>query len=1249
MAIFGGNFSKTVHLVAFAYLISWHLAGLTLQEKLYIFGKSANPIMAPDNKWQFWIDRGGTFTDVVARSPADALSSHKYLSVNPDQYEDAAVFAMRDIMGVPAHAPFPDAAVSAIKMGTTVATNALLEREGAKTLLLITKGFGDALLIGQQHRQDLFALKPSRPEPLYEGVIEVAERLNKKGDVLTPINVEGLRADLEAAKAEGYQSVAIAFVHGYRHQNHEKIAAELAREVGFGQVSVSHKISPLMKLVPRGDTTVADAYLSPILRSYVGDVRGATGATPLFFMQSNGGLAAADSFHGKDAVLSGPAGGIVGAAKSATREGIKQVIAFDMGGTSTDVSHYAGHYERVLDTAVAGVRMTVPMMDIHTVAAGGGSVCRFEAGRFQVGPQSAGAMPGPACYGRGGPITVTDCNLLLGKIQPHLFPSVFGKSGNEPLDKQASLCGFEAISDDILHATGTPMPVEAIAEGFLAVAVEHMARAIKRVSVERGHNIKDYTLLTFGGAGGQHACLVADALAIESVLVPPFAGVLSALGMGLADQRCLAEQALETSATNQTAITDVIKKVSIKAQRSLEEQGVEAGTHTTEVYLRVKYAGTDTALSLPFKDFSDLRATFETLHQQQFGFTESSTDLIVEAVEAEAIAAIGDDAISLTPDTSEPASFDNSPVFMNGEQSTAQTVSRAAIKVGDAVFGPAIIVENGSTTVIEPGWQATATNDSSLILRRVETRTAVEADTKKADPILLEIFNNLFMSVAEEMGAVLAKTAHSVNVKERLDFSCAVFDEQGRLIANAPHMPVHLGSMGESVTAIISARDGTMTAGDVFMINDPSAGGTHLPDITIVTPVFLNGHADTHAGPAFYVASRGHHADIGGITPGSMPPNSVTLEDEGICFTNFHLVKDDTFQTDAVLKRLKSHRFPARNPDQNIADLKAQVAANARGAALVRNLIDYYGIETVSAYMTFVRENAADAVRAVISTIKPGTFSYSMDCGATIAVNMAPSAEKSRLVIDFTGTSAQMPNNYNAPYAVVKAAVLYVFRVLAGGDIPLNDGCLEPIDIVVPEGCMLKPGPTAAVVAGNVETSQAITNALFLATGTLAAAQGTMNNLTFGNETYQYYETIAGGTGAGKGFDGTDAIQSHMTNSRMTDVEVLEWRYPVLVNQFGVRTNSGGHGQQCGGNGIIREFEFLETMEVSLLANHYASPPPGLNGGNDGQAGKAEIIRATGDIVAFKYADSSTVYSGDKIVIKTPGGGGFGALDKEQK
>lgn len=1190
------------------------------------------------SKWQFWIDRGGTFTDVVARHPDGVLSSHKYLSVNPERYSDAAVFAMRDIMELQSDAAFPDNQVDAIKMGTTVATNALLEREGAKTLLVITKGFGDALKIGQQHRADLFALKPTRPEPLYADVLEIEERIDARGNIIRPLETDTLNLALDEARRNGFESVAIAFVHGYRYPTHETLAAEAAKDAGFEQVSVSHQVSPLMKLVPRGDTTVADAYLSPILRSYIHEVRTATGSTPLYFMQSNGGLAEASSFEGKDAVLSGPAGGIVGAAKSAEVEGHDRVIGFDMGGTSTDVSHYAGAYERVIDTVVAGVRMTVPMMDIHTVAAGGGSVCRFENGRFQVGPQSAGALPGPAAYGRGGPITVTDCNVLLGKLQPHLFPAVFGEEGNRPLDTEASRRGFETIAADIQAATGKTMSLEAIAEGFLAVAVEHMARAIKRVSVERGHNIKDYSLLTFGGAGGQHACLVADALGMTSVLVPPFAGVLSALGMGLADQRAIAEQAVEAPLSDWQAIAVALTEAEAKAKRALEEQGVRDQAIEATLSLRVKYAGSDTSISVPFESEARVVSAFEQLHLRQFGFVEQGVALIVEAVEAEAVALIGERNVNASL-AADDESINDTAVFTAGEQRQTTVEKRGNLVTGQPVQGPAIIIEDGSTTIVEPGWQAEISGNGALIMKRTSERTLTDAQTDTADPILLEIFNNLYMSVAEEMGGVLAKTAHSVNVKERLDFSCAVFDEAGHLIANAPHMPVHLGSMGESVAAILDARRGTIAEGDVFMVNDPTAGGTHLPDITVVTPVFI----EEHSGPAFFVASRGHHADVGGTSPGSMPPDSRTLTEEGVCFTNFHLVKDGAFQTDAVRQALESHRFPARNPDQNIADLKAQVAANKRGVALVKGLVEYYGYETVSAYMSFVRNNAADAVRSVIGTITEGSAHYQMDCGAEICVAIKPDPATNRLTVDFTGTSPQLANNYNAPFAVVKAAVLYVFRVLAGGDIPLNAGCLEPIDIIVDEGSMLKPGPDAAVVAGNVETSQAITNALFLATGTMAAAQGTMNNLTFGNDEHQYYETIAGGTGAGPDFDGTDGIHSHMTNSRLTDVEVLEWRYPVLINQFGFRSGSGGNGHHRGGNGVVREFEFFEPMTVSLLANHYNEGAPGLAGGADGAPGSAQILHKDGQITQMEAADGAAVECGDRLIIKTPGGGGFGS------
>lgn len=1195
--------------------------------------------MADRAKWEFWVDRGGTFTDVVAKSPDGDITSHKYLSVNPTQYEDAAVFAMRDIMDVPPDVPFPASDVRAVKMGTTVATNALLEREGAKTLFVVTEGFKDVLRIGQQHRSDLFALKPTRPEPLYDSVLEVHERIDAKGNILKPLDKDSLNTALLKAKDQGFESVAIAFVHGYRHQSHEKIAAACARAAGFEQVSVSHEVSPLMKLVPRGDTTVADAYLSPILRLYVQQVREATGDVPLYFMQSNGGLALATAFEGKDAVLSGPAGGIVGAAKSAAREGHKHIVGFDMGGTSTDVSHYAGSFERVFDTVVAGVRMNVPMMDIHTVAAGGGSICRFAEGRFQVGPQSAGALPGPAAYGKGGPITVTDCNVLLGKLKPHLFPSVFGESGQEPLNVTAVKAGFAEIADAIEAHTGTRMPLEGIAEGFLKVAVEHMARAIKRVSIERGHNVKDYSLLTFGGAGGQHACLVADALGIETVLVPPFAGVLSALGMGLAEQRAIAEQALEVGINNNEALEAAIHHVSKQAQQSLSKQGVAASEQRSKLSARIKYAGTDTTLPIAYGNQTDMRQEFEAQHLQQFGFIENDVELIVESVEAEAISSNNASNASFTAVVDKSNSMARETFFSEGSRHKVHAVYRDSMIVDKEIIGPAIIIENGGTTILEPGWSANRTTNDSLILKRIEKRRNTHAVGDKADPILLEIFNNLFMSVAEEMGGVLAKTAHSVNVKERLDFSCAVFDPEGYLIANAPHMPVHLGSMGDSVAAIIEGRGNTIKRGDVFMVNDPSAGGTHLPDITVVTPIFLN-HAER---PSFYLASRGHHADVGGITPGSMPPHSKTLEDEGICFTNFHLVDGGRFRTEAVTKSLTEHPYPARNIAQNIADLKAQVAANARGVKLVEGLVAYYGLDTVNAYMGFVRENAADAVRAVIQRLDSGQYTYKMDCGAVIQAAITPDKKNGRLTIDFTGSSPALDNNYNAPFAVVKAAVLYVFRVLAGGDIPLNAGCLEPIDIIAPKGSMLRAPHGSAVVAGNVETSQAITNALFLATKTLAGAQGTMNNLTFGNATYQYYETIAGGTGAGPGFDGTSAIHSHMTNSRLTDVEVMEWRYPIIVHQFGVRTDgTGGNGQYMGGNGVVREIEFLEEMQVSLLANHYIEGAPGLNGGTAGNPGSVKILRADGSTKELGSADMALVNKGDRIRLKTPGGGGYG-------
>lgn len=1191
------------------------------------------------SKFEFWVDRGGTFTDVVAKHPDGRLTSHKYLSESPGHYQDAAVHAMRSIMAVPEGAPFPASEVGAIKMGTTVATNALLERKGEPTLLLITRGFRDALLIGQQHREELFALKPSRPEPLYGAVEEIEERIGANGEIITPLDEQACKAALDRGILNGFKSVAIVFVHGYRHSGHEARVAELAVSAGFEQISVSHKVSPLMKLVSRGDTTVADAYLSPVLRRYVDQVSGAVTGVPLYFMQSNGGLVAAQAFEGKDAVLSGPAGGIVGAVCTGARAGENKLIGFDMGGTSTDVSHYGGAYERVFDTVVAGVRMTVPMMDIHTVAAGGGSICQIKDGRFQVGPESAGAYPGPAAYGHGGPITVTDCNVMLGKLRPDLFPAVFGEDGASPLNTTAVEAGFKAMQEELAATGSLPLSLEEIAEGFLEVAVGHMARAIKRVSVERGHDIKQYSLLTFGGAGGQHACRVADALGIEKVIVPPFSGVLSALGMGLADQRAIADNAVECPLEDTASVKAASAQVAARASGSLAAQGVPEASQSIQVSARAKYAGTDTTIHVDLDTPDAMRQAFEVAHKTQFGFTDADRAIIIEAVEAEASGGGAATSLGLTARGTDTAPIQKSQFFAVGKSRPAPVYDRAALKPETDIIGPATILENGGTTTLEPGWVAKLTKNDTLILRRKEERSRQQVDTSRPDPILLEVFNNLFMSVAEEMGGVLQKTAHSVNIKERLDFSCAVFDKAGNLIANAPHMPVHLGSMGESVSSIIKARTDNIRPGDVFMLNDPFAGGTHLPDITVITPVFTSDGTVPH----FYVASRGHHADIGGITPGSMPPSSSSIEEEGIRFTDFRLVSEGRFEETKTREALAAGTYPARNPDQNIADLKAQVAANERGVSLVRKLIGDFTFPVVDAYMAHVQDNAEEAVRRVLAHLEGGSYRYAMDCGGEIAVTLTVDHDNRAVTVDFTGTSAVQTSNYNAPLAVTKAAVLYVFRTLTGENIPLNAGCLQPIDIIVPEGCMLNPVPPAAVVAGNVETSQVVTNALFLAAGVMAGAQGTMNNLTFGNDAHQYYETIAGGTGAGDDFDGTDAIQSHMTNSRLTDVEVMEWRYPVRIETFSVRSGSGGNGRHRGGNGLTRSIRFLEDMEAAILSGHRAAGPPGLEGGLSGAPGETLVVRGNGSVQRLQAAESTKVESGDVLTVHTPGGGGFGS------
>jgi 5-oxoprolinase (ATP-hydrolysing) len=1213
--------------------------------------------MAADSRWQFWIDRGGTFTDIVARRPDGRLLVHKLLSDHPERYSDAALQGIRDILGLPAGARLPTEQIEAVKMGTTVGTNALLERKGERTVLVITRGFRDALRIGYQNRPDIFALHILLPELIYERVIEVTERYGAHGETLIPLDLEAAERDLKAAFDAGIRSVAIVFMHAYRYPDHELRVAELARYIGFEQVSVSHQVSPLMRLVSRGDTTVVDAYLSPLLQRYVSQVAGAlhsktgaeTGHTRLLFMQSNGGLVDARRFQGKDSILSGPAGGIVGAVATSRAAGFDRIISFDMGGTSTDVAHYAGEFERSLETEVAGVRMRIPMMHIHTVAAGGGSILHFDGMRYRVGPDSAGANPGPACYRRGGPLTVTDCNVLLGKLQPGYFPRVFGPHGDLPLDVDVVRAKFMELCTAIRAATAVERTPEQVAKGFLAVAVENMASAIQRISVQRGHDVSRYTLCCFGAAGGQHACRVADRLGMARIFLHPYAGVLSAYGMGLADFRVIRSRVVEAVLDEQLpdALAAALAQLENDARQTLREQGVAEETLRLIRKVHLRYQGTDTALAVDFSEYRAMLSAFEQAYRSRFGFVMENRALVAESVSVEAIGAME------TPSETEreilirslPQPASRVRMYSDGEFRDTPVHLREQLMPGDRLPGPSLVIEPTSTVVIEPGWQGEVTTRGHLVLTRmtplITQRTAVggPAIDTEPDPVMLEIFNSLFMSVAEQMGYRLQNTAYSVNIKERLDFSCAVFDDEARLIANAPHIPVHLGSMGESVRALIESRGNDMRPGDVFLINSPYHGGTHLPDITVITPVFdLEGRE-----VLFYVASRGHHADVGGITPGSMPPESRSILEEGVVSAGLKLVDQGHFCEREIIQWLCSGDYPARNPQQNLADLRAQIAANEKGVQELHRMVEEYSLATVRAYMGHVRENAAESVRRVLDVLKEGSFAYRLDDGAEIRVSIAIDRKQRRARINFTGTSPQQPNNFNAPAAVCKAAVLYVFRSLARKDIPLNAGCLEPLEIVISEGSLLNPRYPAAVVAGNVETSQYIVDALYGALGVLAASQGTMNNFTFGSLSYQYYETLCGGSGAGPDFDGTDAVHTHMTNSRITDPEVLEQRFPVLLESFAIRPGSGGAGRHHGGNGVVRRVRFLAPMTAAILSSHRVLPPFGLNGGKPGTCGRNWVQRTDGTVVELGGRAQVEMQPGDVFVIETPGGGGFGS------
>ena len=1178
------------------------------------------------DRWRFWIDRGGTFTDVIALAEDGQVVTRKLLSSSP-AYDDSAVQGIREILNLPNGTPIPPDRVIEVRMGTTVATNALLERKGAKTVLVITEGFRDLLRIGYQTRPDIFALHIQLPDMVYTHVVEARERVSADGSVLKALDSDALRVDLAEAKANGIESVAIVFAHGDRFPAHEIMAAEIAQTLGFAQVSVSHQVNPVMRMVPRGDTTVIDAYVTPILRSYIRRFEAGLAGIPALYMQSSGGLTPGDAFRGKDSILSGPAGGVMGCVRAAAQAGFDKVIGFDMGGTSTDVCHWGGDFERMLETSVAGVRLRVPMLAVETVAAGGGSILHFDDGRAQAGPHSAGADPGPACYGKGGPLTVTDCNVVLGRIQPQHFPNVFGHSGAEALDQTASRAGFAVF--------GQAEPLETVAAGFLSVAVETMARAIKRVSLHRGHDVSGHALVSFGGAGGQHACLVADSLGLTTIIAHPLASLLSAYGIGLSDLSALRECGVEQPLTENIAQTLDDRFEGLEAEAATQLHCPMA-TLISSRRARLRYAGSDSTLTVPMGPPDDLRRAFETQHHQRFGFIEPARTIIIAAIEAECRVPSPLPALRSVVATqpARPASWVQ--MWSGGGMGQAPLFRWEDLGAGQSIAGPALIAAETSTLVVDTGWNAVHRADGMVVMTRDD---AAQATTTPLDvtPVSLEIFGTLFMSVAEQMGETLRATAHSVNIKERLDFSCALFDGNGELVANAPHVPVHLGSMGDTVKAVLAARADDIRPGDVFIHNAPFSGGTHLPDITVITPVFSPEEA-----VLFSLASRGHHADIGGITPGSMPAHSTRIDQEGTVFTAELLMRDGVFLEEQMRRILGQGPFPARNPDQNIADLKAQAAANETGRREMERAIVRHGWAAIERHMDAVQDNAELAVRSVIDALTPGHFMTRMDDGSEIRVEIGIDRERRQARIDFTGTSAQRPNNFNAPASVCKAAVLYAFRCLIDRPIPLNAGCLRPLDLIIPEGSMLNPVWPAAVVAGNVETSQAICDALFAAMGVLAASQGTMNNLAFGNQRHQYYETLCGGAGAGASFDGASAVHTHMTNTRLTDVEVMETRLPVRVERFEIRAHSGGAGFHKGGDGVIRHIRFLEDMSVSLLTNRRSIPSFGLNGGGNGTQGRNAVVRAHGPVQSLEPVTQVDIKADEVLIIETPGGGGYG-------
>jgi 5-oxoprolinase (ATP-hydrolysing) len=1181
-------------------------------------------------RYAFWVDRGGTFTDCILHDrQTGRLAATKVLSS-----DRAPLVGIRQLLGLAPEEPIPP---SEIRMGTTLATNALLERRGVPCALVITRGFRDLLEIGNQTRPRLFDLQIPERERLYRRVLEVDTRADPRAGVLDREPPERLRRGLEELRAAGIESLAVVVLHAYAAGALELEVRDTARAVGFEHVALSHEVAPQIGLLARAATCVLDAYLTPLLAGYLAGLERELPGCRLWLMQSSGGLSLPQGFRAQHSFLSGPAGGVVAAAEIVREAGLSRAISFDMGGTSTDVSRYAGEYERVYERNIAGLEVLAPMLDIHTVAAGGGSICSFDGSRFQVGPESAGAAPEPLCYGdpSARALTVTDLNLFLGRLQPDLFPL--------PLTLAPVQHALEQMQARLAEG-GQAQSLAQVAQGMLSIANANMAEAIARVSVARGYDVRDHALVVFGGAGGQHACSVAELLGIESILFHPLAGVLSAYGMGLAPITRHAQADAGRAPLSPELLEHweaVYSELEARVRESLDAAGITAQRAHMRRSVGLGYAGSETVLTLPFASAERLREEFELQHQRLFGYRRAQHPILAVQLRVEGSSAADVRAPSAASPSPPPAPLappraQRSARFWTGSDTVpviAPVYTRSELEPGHEIEGPALVLESTGSIVVDRGFRLRVAAGGLLhVTRELAAQPLAAAAADTPDPVALELMGNRFMSIAQQMGEVLRRTALSTNIRERLDFSCAIFDRQANLIANAPHIPVHLGAMGESVAAV-HAQHPEPAPGDVFIINDPAHGGSHLPDITVVTPVHSSGGR-----LQFYVASRGHHADVGGSSPGSMPANSQRLADEGVVFRGEKIVSAGTFARETVLELLARGPYPARMPADNLADLEAQIAANRRGLTLLSGLTRELGDTFVERYMGFILDYAESQVQALLHSLPAGTYPGSdrLDDGSLLQVRLQ--VADGRLQVDFRGTAGEHPGNLNAPRAVTLSAILYVLRCLVPRSIPLNAGCLRPVELLLPEPSLLAPGPDRAVAAGNVETSQRVVDVLLGAFQRLAASQGTMNNLTFGNASFGYYETLAGGAGAGPGFAGASAVHTHMTNTRITDVEVLEARYPVRVLEFSVRRGSGGRGHWHGGDGLVRELEFLAPLEVSIVSERRNTLPFGLCGGHSAEPGR-NLLNGT----ALPGRAQFSVIAGDRLRIETPGGGGYGA------